>query len=74
MSKSAMNKSAIIVVPAAIAALLLAAWIGGQSGGQEGAGQRDGSGSGRIGGKKSRASYITGAVIPVDGGLRRYQF
>ena len=21
-----------------------------------------------------RASYITGAVIPVDGGLRRYQF
>jgi len=21
-----------------------------------------------------RASYITGAVIPVDGGLRKYQF
>jgi 3-oxoacyl-[acyl-carrier protein] reductase len=21
-----------------------------------------------------KASYITGAVIPVDGGLRRYQF
>jgi 3-oxoacyl-[acyl-carrier protein] reductase len=21
-----------------------------------------------------RASYISGAVIPVDGGLRRYQF
>jgi Pectate lyase superfamily protein/Periplasmic copper-binding protein (NosD) len=56
-----MHKLAMMIVPAVVASLLLAAsWVGGQGGGQGlGGGQGDGSGPGRIGGKKSRASFIT---------------
>ena len=53
----------MMVVPAVVAALLLAAsWVGGQGGqgnGGQGNGGGQGDGSGRIGGKKSRASFIT---------------
>ncbi len=59
-----MNKSAMMFVPTAVVALLLASWVGGQGNGQgpgggQGVGTGQGEGGGRIGGKKSRASFIT---------------
>jgi len=48
-----MRTTTLMMVPAVVAGLLLAAsWVGGQGGGQ-------GDGGARIGGKKSRASFIT---------------
>jgi len=54
-----MKKSLVAVLGILLATLLMAGWTDWQSDGQQAAGQGEGGVLGRVGGKKSRASFIT---------------